>query len=140
MSILWSEYKQSLSNVMAKDRHALSRRLSEIEKLARGQKPFEESLEKWIVKRDASVAQVGVRQALIPSDIEFPDLPVCERRDEIADLITKHQVVVLAGETGSGKTTQLPKICLSIGRGTKGLIGHTQPRRIAANTVANRIA
>ena len=140
MSPIWSEYKQSLSNVMAKDRHALSRRLSEVEKLARGQKPFEESLEKWIVKRDASVAQVATRQALIPAEIEFPELPVCERRDEIAELIAKNQVVVLAGETGSGKTTQLPKICLSIGRGTKGLIGHTQPRRIAANTVAHRIA
>jgi ATP-dependent helicase HrpA len=140
MSPIWSEYKQSLFNVLAKDRHALSRRLSEIEKLVRGQKPFEESLEKWILRRDASVAQVIARQALIPSEIEFPELPVCERRDEIAELITNNQVVVLAGETGSGKTTQLPKICLSIGRGAKGLIGHTQPRRIAANTVAHRIA
>ncbi len=140
MSAPWSEYKQSLSNVMAKDRHALSRRLSEIEKLARERKPFDELLQKWVVRRDVSVEQVIARQALIPSKIEFPDLPVCEKRDEIAQLIASNQVVVLAGETGSGKTTQLPKICLSLGRGTKGLIGHTQPRRIAANTVANRIA
>ena len=140
MSAPWSEYKQSLSNVMAKDRYALSRRLSEIEKLARERKPFDELLQKWVVRRDVSVEQVIARQALIPSKIEFPDLPVCEKRDEIAQLIASNQVVVLAGETGSGKTTQLPKICLSLGRGTKGLIGHTQPRRIAANTVANRIA
>lgn len=73
--------------------------------------------------------------------ILFPDqLPISQRREEIADAITNHQVVILAGETGSGKTTQLPKICLSLGYGTKGLIGHTQPRRIAARTVADRIA
>jgi ATP-dependent helicase HrpA len=73
--------------------------------------------------------------------ISFPEeLPVSHRRDEIARLIAAHQVVIVCGETGSGKTTQLPKICLSIGRGAQGLIGHTQPRRIAASTIARRIA
>ncbi|MCW2602324.1 MAG: hrpA [Pseudonocardiales bacterium] len=73
--------------------------------------------------------------------IRYPaDLPISQRRDDIAGAIRDHQVVVLAGETGSGKTTQLPKICLELGRGTKGIIGHTQPRRIAARTVAERIA
>ena len=73
--------------------------------------------------------------------IEFPEsLPINQRRDEIAELIRDHQVVIVAGETGSGKTTQLPKICLSLGLGENGLIGHTQPRRIAARTVADRIA
>ena len=72
--------------------------------------------------------------------IEYPDLPVSARRDEILKLIAEHQVVVIAGETGSGKTTQLPKMCLELGRGVKGLIGHTQPRRIAARSVATRIA
>jgi len=73
--------------------------------------------------------------------ITFPsNLPISDRRDEIAELIQKHQVVIVAGETGSGKTTQLPKICLSLGYGEKGLIGHTQPRRIAVRTVASRIA
>ena len=67
-------------------------------------------------------------------------LPVNARRAEIAEAITKHQVVVICGETGSGKTTQLPKICLELGRGLKGLIGHTQPRRIAARATATRIA
>src|SRR6516162_10282329 len=69
-----------------------------------------------------------------------PDLPVSQRRDEIAAAIRDHQVVIVAGETGSGKTTQLPKICLELGRGVTGQIGHTQPRRIAARTVAGRIA
>jgi ATP-dependent helicase HrpA len=72
--------------------------------------------------------------------ITYPDLPVSRQRDEIAAAIRDHQVVVVAGATGSGKTTQLPKICLELGRGTAGLIGHTQPRRLAARTVAQRIA
>jgi len=73
--------------------------------------------------------------------IVFPEnLPISQRKEEIATAIKEHQVVILAGETGSGKTTQLPKICLSLGYGEKGLIGHTQPRRIAARTVADRIA
>ncbi|WP_367880405.1 DUF3418 domain-containing protein [Schaalia sp. 19OD2882] len=72
--------------------------------------------------------------------ISFPDLPVSARRDEIAAAIRDHQVVIVAGETGSGKTTQLPKICLQLGRGVAGMIGHTQPRRLAARAVADRIA
>ena len=73
--------------------------------------------------------------------LTYPDeLPVSQRRDEIAAAIRDHQVVVVAGETGSGKTTQLPKICLGLGRGVRGMIGHTQPRRIAARTVAERVA
>ena len=73
--------------------------------------------------------------------IRFPEaLPVSARREEIAAAIREHQVVVVAGETGSGKTTQLPKICLELGRGVEGMIGHTQPRRIAARSVAERIA
>ncbi|GAA4348334.1 ATP-dependent RNA helicase HrpA [Angustibacter luteus] len=72
--------------------------------------------------------------------IAYPDLPVSAVRDEIAALIRDHQVVIVAGETGSGKTTQLPKICLELGRGVEGMIGHTQPRRIAARTVSERIA
>lgn len=80
-------------------------------------------------------------ERIVPAEIEFPaNLPVVERRDEIAAAIAKHQVVVVAGETGSGKTTQLPKICLALGRGKIQRIGHTQPRRLAARTVAQRIA
>ena len=73
--------------------------------------------------------------------ITYPaELPVSQRRDDIAAAIRDHQVVIVAGETGSGKTTQLPKICLDLGRGRDGMIGHTQPRRIAARSVAERIA
>ena len=73
--------------------------------------------------------------------ITYPEgLPIAERREEIARAIADHQVVIIAGETGSGKTTQLPKICLELGRGLDALIGHTQPRRLAARTVAQRIA
>ena len=76
------------------------------------------------------------------SGITFPEsLPVSARRDEISRLIAEHPVIVVCGETGSGKTTQLPKIALALGRAAKGkLIGHTQPRRIAAQSVAKRIA
>ncbi|MCA1655658.1 MAG: ATP-dependent RNA helicase HrpA, partial [Pseudonocardiaceae bacterium] len=73
--------------------------------------------------------------------IAYPDeLPISQRRDDIKQAIADHQVVIVAGETGSGKTTQLPKICLELGRGVRGMIGHTQPRRIAARTVAERIS
>ncbi|HEY7718116.1 MAG TPA: DEAD/DEAH box helicase, partial [Pedococcus sp.] len=81
------------------------------------------------------------RRALPVPELHYPEhLPVVERKDDIAAAIRDHQVVVVAGETGSGKTTQLPKICLELGRGREGLIGHTQPRRIAARSVAERIA
>ena len=79
------------------------------------------------------------RRAAVPR-ISYPEqLPVSARREEIAAAIRDNQVVIVAGETGSGKTTQLPKICLELGRGISGFIGHTQPRRIAARSVAERI-
>ncbi|HET6561143.1 MAG TPA: ATP-dependent RNA helicase HrpA [Marmoricola sp.] len=87
-----------------------------------------------------SEAEVARRAALVPT-VSYPEeLPVSARRDDIAAAIRDHQVVVVAGETGSGKTTQLPKICLELGRGVRGMIGHTQPRRIAARSVSERIA
>jgi ATP-dependent helicase HrpA len=89
---------------------------------------------------ERSRAAVAKRRARLPQPEFADDLPVNGRRDEIAALIAKHQVVIICGETGSGKTTQIPKICLELGRGTTGLIGHTQPRRIAARSTASRIA
>ena len=84
--------------------------------------------------------RVAPRRAAVPA-VTYPEaLPVSQRKDDILEAIRDHQVVIVAGETGSGKTTQLPKICLELGRGVRGLIGHTQPRRIAARTVAERIA
>ena len=81
------------------------------------------------------------RRAAQPWHIEYPaELPITERVDDIARALRDHQVVVVAGETGSGKTTQLPKVCLQAGFGRRGMIGHTQPRRIAARTISQRIA
>src|SRR5918993_775829 len=90
--------------------------------------------------RRPSPELVERRRRSVPR-ITFPEqLPISQRRDEIAEAIRDNQVVIVAGETGSGKTTQLPKICLELGRGVEGMIGHTQPRRLAARTVADRIA
>ncbi|TVP58628.1 MAG: ATP-dependent RNA helicase HrpA [Halomonadaceae bacterium] len=94
-------------------------------------------IEQWLEK---GLGAFSERQAIEPL-IRLPEnLPVSERAEDIQALIEQHQVVIVAGETGSGKTTQLPKICLAAGRGRRGLIGHTQPRRIAARTVSQRLA
>lgn len=84
--------------------------------------------------------RIGARRSRVPA-VTYPEqLPVSQKKSDIADAIRDHQVVIVAGETGSGKTTQIPKICLELGRGVRGMIGHTQPRRIAARTVAERVA
>src|ERR1700727_2156457 len=85
-------------------------------------------------------ARVQRRRASVPEITYPPQLPVSARREDLLAAIRDHQVVVVAGETGSGKTTQLPKLCLELGRGVRGTIAHTQPRRLAARTVAQRIA
>lgn len=90
--------------------------------------------------RERSSAALASRQAALPRPEFPPELPVTQKRDEIAAAIAANQVIIVCGETGSGKTTQLPKICLALGRGAAGLIGHTQPRRLAARTTAARIA
>ena len=132
---LWSR----LDNLMLRDRKALQRRLHGAAKVKNpaAQQEIMAELEPVFAAAEQRVAQ---RAAATPR-ITFPDnLPVSQKQQDIADAIRDHQVVIVAGETGSGKTTQLPKICLALGRGVKGLIGHTQPRRLAARTVANRIA
>ena len=91
-------------------------------------------------KLQASINERERRAAQLPVATINADLPIADRADDVVDLIRKHQVVVLAGETGSGKTTQLPKLCLMAGRGAAGMIGCTQPRRIAARSVARRVA
>ncbi|MCL2919730.1 ATP-dependent RNA helicase HrpA [Shewanella litorisediminis] len=98
------------------------------------------AFERLAERAEAAKAKVDARLSARPR-IQFPDnLPVSQKRDDIAEAIANHQVVIVAGETGSGKTTQLPKICLELGRGSRGLIGHTQPRRLAARSVATRVA
>ena len=116
---------------------------SQLEKLRRLEKDHgslklrSEQLHKDIIE---SLDQVKRRQLSIPT-IKYPEhLPVSEKRELITSALRNHQVIILAGETGSGKTTQIPKICLELGYGAKGLIGHTQPRRLAAHAVAGRIA
>jgi ATP-dependent helicase HrpA len=88
----------------------------------------------------ASAARREARAALVPPIAVDASLPIAQRADEITRLIRRHQVLVIAGETGSGKTTQLPKLCLAAGRGVAGMIGCTQPRRLAARAMARRVA
>ncbi len=121
---------------MGGDRHALRRRLRS---LPRGKAPPEQ-VESLAAAIAASQRRRAARVAAIPP-LRYPEeLPVAARRAEIMAAIRAHQVVLVCGETGSGKTTQLPKICLELGRGVDGLIGHTQPRRLAARAVATRVA
>lgn len=132
--------RQKLDGVMGRDRFRMERQLNDLQQRVKADKPVESGLLKLQQAIERSTQLLAQRKAAVPN-ITFPEnLPVSGRRDEISQLIEKHQVVILAGETGSGKTTQLPKICLELGRGVSGLIGHTQPRRIAARTVASRIA
>ncbi|MCK9397928.1 MAG: ATP-dependent RNA helicase HrpA [Methylobacter sp.] len=131
---LIKQLTHQLAHCLNQDRHILKRQLDR----CRSKKSVEE-LNALAGRIERSVAARNKRLAGIPV-LAFPDLPVTGKKDDIAKLIQENQVVIVCGETGSGKTTQLPKICLSIGRGAAGFIGHTQPRRIAARTVADRIA
>lgn len=126
---------KNLDHGMISDRHRLRRQLHELRK-----KPDEAKLAQWVERVQASCAQVVNRKQSVPTIRYDENLPIAAKRDEIKDALLKHQVLIIAGETGSGKTTQLPKICLEIGRGQHGLIGHTQPRRIAARSVGSRVA
>ncbi|MGI9009517.1 MAG: ATP-dependent RNA helicase HrpA [Streptosporangiaceae bacterium] len=124
-----AELRARLPELMLTDQHRLGRRLQ------RGR-----ALDVVSAEIDAAAARAQARRDAVPA-ITYPAaLPVSQRKDEIARAISDHQVVIVAGETGSGKTTQIPKICLELGRGMTGQIGHTQPRRLAARTVAERIA
>ncbi len=132
--------RRALGEVMLRDRPALSRRLGGLERRLKEGKPIDRGLEELATVQARSAALVA-RRAAQPVALNYPpELPVAERRDEILAALRKHQVVVVAGETGSGKTTQLPKLCLELGLGRRGLIGHTQPRRLAARSVAARLA
>ncbi|WP_148715202.1 ATP-dependent RNA helicase HrpA [Chitinolyticbacter meiyuanensis] len=132
--------QQQLDLAPARQRWALERKLRTLaERLVQG-KPSDRMANELQTELDAAVASIARRRERLPRP-EFDDtLPVNQKRDEIAAAIAANQVVIICGETGSGKTTQLPKICLELGRGVTGLIGHTQPRRLAARSVASRIA
>ncbi|WP_433733385.1 ATP-dependent RNA helicase HrpA [Nocardia sp. CA-129566] len=125
------ELRTRLAAVTLRDEHRLRRSLDR----ARGG-----DLTDIAAEIAAAEQRVEARRAAVP-EIRYPEqLPVSARREDIAKAIMENQVVIVAGETGSGKTTQIPKICLELGRGIRGTIGHTQPRRLAARTVAERIA
>ena len=131
---------KNLDQAMYADRHRLRRQLHDLRKKA-GDAPIEEArLAQWLDRFQASAAKVEARRQSVPAMRYDDSLPIAAKRDEIKAALEKHQVLVIAGETGSGKTTQLPKICLEMGRGVHGLIGHTQPRRLAARSVATRVA
>lgn len=140
-----ADFEAALRTCMLADRYPLRRKMQEIKNLhksadQKSQGRIQRLMNEIAQKLHASHQKYQLRLAALPK-LEYPlELPVSSKKDEIAAAILKHQVVIVCGETGSGKTTQLPKICLELGRGISGLIGHTQPRRIAARSVASRIA
>jgi ATP-dependent helicase HrpA len=134
-----SHLRARLPELMLRDERRLARRLDGLGKIKNAE-VRQARVEEIAAEVDKAEGRVAARAASVPK-ITYPDeLPISQRREEIAKAVAEHQVVIVAGETGSGKTTQLPKICLELGRGVRGMIGHTQPRRIAARTVAERIS
>ena len=130
----------SLDDCMLADRFRLRRQLQNLDRRQRDKKSFDEQLAGLRQRLDESITLAQERRSRVP-DIAFPaELPISQRLDDIRELIGNNQVVVLCGETGSGKSTQLPKICLELGQGIFGKIAHTQPRRIAARSLASRIS
>ena len=132
--------QKKISHCLSIDRYKLTQELLKINHNANKGLSIDVQLKHFVKKLESSCDQTSARLLSAPIIKYQEDLPIAKRRDEIKKAISDNQVVIIAGETGSGKTTQLPKICLELGRGSSGIIGHTQPRRIAARTVANRIA
>ncbi|MEU2024342.1 ATP-dependent RNA helicase HrpA [Streptomyces sp. NPDC016469] len=139
MSTSFADLQSRLAQLSLRDANRLGRRL---EGARRIRKPEAQRavLDEIAAQADKAAGRLEQRAGRMPA-ITYPEqLPVSQKKDAILEAIRDHQVVIVAGETGSGKTTQIPKICMELGRGLRGMIGHTQPRRIAARTVAERIA
>lgn len=142
----FQQLQESIEQTLLKDRFRFSKRLFELNQQALKRQVRAEVLQEdaayqaLCLQVSASREQVQSRLAKQPARRYDDSLPICQRREEIIEALRQHQVLIVAGETGSGKTTQLPKMCLDAGRGLYGLIGHTQPRRLAARSVAERIA
>src|SRR5689334_4197024 len=132
--------ESSVKDCMLRDQRLIRGKIQRISQLLRTGRPASKLIEIVTQQIESSRARRNQRLGQLPRPAYPAGLPVVETREEIAQAISKNQVVIICGETGSGKTTQLPKICLELGRGVAGLIGHTQPRRIAARSVAARIA
>jgi ATP-dependent helicase HrpA len=134
------ELRERARSLTIADRRRVERRLRGAARIGVGSRR-ESVLAAIAADVAAAETRMAARRAAVPARIAYPgELPIVERRDELLDTIRRHQVVVVAGETGSGKSTQLPKMCLELGRGVEGYIGQTQPRRLAARTIAERIA
>ncbi|MDI9886774.1 ATP-dependent RNA helicase HrpA [Streptomyces sp. HNM0645] len=139
MSTSFADLQKQLSEISLRDAHRLGRRLEGTRRI-RKPEARQAVLDEIAAEAGKAAARTAARAARVPG-VTYPEqLPVSQKKDEILQAIRDHQVVIVAGETGSGKTTQIPKICLELGRGVRGMIGHTQPRRIAARTVAERVA
>ncbi|WP_327090818.1 ATP-dependent RNA helicase HrpA [Nonomuraea sp. NBC_01738] len=134
-----TELQARLPALMPRDQRRLRRRLDGVRRV-RSRETRDKIAAEILAEVERAEQRLVRRREAVPV-VKYPEnLPVSQRKDDILAAIRDHQVVIIAGETGSGKTTQIPKICLELGRGVRGLIGHTQPRRIAARTVAERIA
>jgi len=125
---------------MGADRARFRKRLNSLRRREKKSLPVDKGLARLDEEIARSVQRRQRRAAAMPEPSYPEELPISQRRGEIARAIRENQVVVVCGDTGSGKSTQLPKICLELGRGVDGYIGHTQPRRLAARSVAARVA
>ena len=134
-----SAWQKHLAEMFGSDRLSALKLIATIRRRRDKSLPADKAIQQLEALKNTSEQRVAARREALPT-ISYPDLPVSERRDDIVATIAKHQVVVVAGDTGSGKTTQLPKMCLEAGRGILGTIAHTQPRRLAASSVASRLA
>jgi ATP-dependent helicase HrpA len=132
--------QQAIDQAFGPDRAGLRRRLSGLRRRRKGGQPIDRGAAALAAALEQSRVRVAERQAALPVPEYPPELPVSQRRDDLLAAIANHQVVIVCGATGSGKSTQLPKLCLELGRGVRGMIAHTQPRRIAARTLAARVA
>ncbi len=134
------QLKAQLPLIMASDAAWCRKRLSEFRRRQGKGKAVDDLLEKVVQRIEQSRQRVAQRQADLPQPLYAADLPITAHREHILEVLEQNQVIIVAGETGSGKTTQLPKLCLEAGRGTRGLIACTQPRRIAARAMAERVS
>ncbi|WP_066952396.1 ATP-dependent RNA helicase HrpA [Streptomyces lushanensis] len=139
MSTSFADLQTLLADVSLRDAQRLGRRLEGARRI-RKPEARQAVLDEIAGEAGKAGERMRLRGARVPA-VTYPEqLPVSQKKDTILEAIRDHQVVIVAGETGSGKTTQIPKICLELGRGVRGMIGHTQPRRLAARTVAERVA
>ncbi|MEU1089125.1 ATP-dependent RNA helicase HrpA [Streptomyces sp. NPDC005892] len=139
MSTSFADLQSQLGQLSLRDAHRLGRRLEGARRI-RKPEARQSVVDEIAAEAGKAAERLAARASRLPT-VSYPEqLPVSQKKDVILEAIRDHQVVIVAGETGSGKTTQIPKICMELGRGVRGMIGHTQPRRIAARTVAERVA